>query len=61
MMAKITLEVSEELAAQLAQIGDRVAFPLEISLSQPLTLSLQGHHRQPRSVMLKLMSLLTSI
>lgn len=28
-MAKITLEVSEELAAQLAEIGDRVASPLE--------------------------------
>ncbi len=34
-MAKITLEVPEELSAQLAQVGDRLPELLALSLQQP--------------------------
>ncbi len=34
-MAKITLEVSDELSEQLAQVGDRLPELLALSLQQP--------------------------
>lgn len=43
-MPKITLEVPEELSAQLAQVGDRLPELLALSLQQPALTAHVYHH-----------------